>query len=156
MFKKIVLLFFKYLFLVVLLHANLVHAKYPNLFADQSRLARSTCLLYLSSNVDIFEEVDWSAHHVFFQRRFANRYVWVYSRLSHTTCSWGISTVIMSVTKCPRSPCSRIFFTSTIGALPFAALAILSAGDVFLQTVNTEEHVTVPSLVARFVRIALL
>lgn len=63
----------------------------------------------------------------------------------HTTCPRGISTVIMSVTKCPRSPCSRIFFTSTIGALPFAALAILSAGDVFLQTVNTEEHVTVPS-----------
>lgn len=27
--QKNVLLFFKYLFLVVLLHANLVHAKYP-------------------------------------------------------------------------------------------------------------------------------
>lgn len=133
-----------------------MYAKDTNLLTDQSRLAWPARLLKLSSNVDIFEEVDWTTHHIFFQRRFANRYMWIDSRLSHTTCSRRISTVIMSIAKCPGSTCSRVLFTSTVSALPFATLTILSAGDVFLQTVNTEKHVTIPSLVARFMCIALL
>jgi len=38
--------------------------------------------LNLSSDVNIFEEVDWTTNHVLFQRRLANRDMWVDSRLS--------------------------------------------------------------------------
>ena len=54
----------------------------PNLFTNQSRLAWPTRLLNLSSDVDVFEVIDWPAYHVFLQRRFANRNMRVYSWFS--------------------------------------------------------------------------
>ena len=54
----------------------------PNLFANQSRLAWPTRLLNLSSDVDVFEVIDWPTYHVFLQRRFANRNMRVYSWFS--------------------------------------------------------------------------
>ena len=54
----------------------------PNLFTNQSRLAWPTRLLNLSSDVDVFEVIDWPTYHVFLQRRFANRNMRVYSWFS--------------------------------------------------------------------------
>lgn len=47
----------------------------PDLFTHQPFFAWTTGPLYLSSDVDIFEKIDWSTYHVFFQRRFADGYV---------------------------------------------------------------------------------
>lgn len=52
------------------------------MLTDKSFFARSASLLNLSSDVNIFEEVDWTTNHVLFQRRLANRDMWVDSRLS--------------------------------------------------------------------------
>jgi len=53
----------------------------PNLLTNKSFFAWSAGLLNLSADVNIFKEVDWTTNHVFFQRRLANRDMWIDSRL---------------------------------------------------------------------------
>ena len=49
----------------------------PDLLADKGLFAWSACFLYLSSDVNVSEEVDWSTHHVLSQWWFADRNMWV-------------------------------------------------------------------------------
>ena len=54
----------------------------PDLFTHESFLARPTRLLYLCANIHILKKVDGPTHHVFFEWRFAYRYMWVDSWFS--------------------------------------------------------------------------
>ena len=54
------------------------------MLTNKSFFAWSASLLNLSTDVNIFKEVDWTTNHVLFQRRLANRDVGIDSRLPET------------------------------------------------------------------------